>query len=150
VAFVNNRRILIAPLDGSKAAAPAFAARGASESPAWSPDGQTLAFVLNRGDHRFIGLFMPGHRIRFVAPSTSRDSTPVWAPDGRKLAFVRQPGIGGVRLPLSDVDASWDILVADTAAAGHRADDDDLPAQVVWTSGKPVDRILQDPAGIGL
>src|SRR5207244_5882982 len=81
VAFVNNRRILMAPLDGSKAAEPAFFARGASESPTWSPDGRTLAFVLNRGDHSFIALFAPGHPIRYIAPSTSRDSAPVWSPD---------------------------------------------------------------------
>ena len=40
VAFVRDRRIWIAPIDGSKPAEQAFFARGASESPAWSPDGR--------------------------------------------------------------------------------------------------------------
>ena len=57
VAFVKDRRIWIAPLDGWKPAEQAFFARGTSESPAWSPDGRTLAFVSNRDDHSFIGIF---------------------------------------------------------------------------------------------
>ena len=32
-------------------------ARGTSDSPVWSPDGRTLAFVSDRGDHSFIALF---------------------------------------------------------------------------------------------
>ena len=60
VAFVRDRRIWIAPIDGSKPPEAAFFARGSSESPVWSPDGRTLAFVSNRGDHSFIALFTPG------------------------------------------------------------------------------------------
>jgi Tol biopolymer transport system component len=45
VAFVTNKRIWIAPLDGSRPAEPAFFARGTSESPRWSPDGRSIAFV---------------------------------------------------------------------------------------------------------
>src|SRR5437016_8380598 len=73
VAFVRNRQIWIAPIDGSKQAQQLFYARGTSESPSWSPDGRTLAFVSSRNDHSFIGLFTPDRPIRFIAPSTSRD-----------------------------------------------------------------------------
>jgi Tol biopolymer transport system component len=52
VAFVRDRRIWIAPLDGSTAAEPAFFARGTSEAPVWSPDGRALAFVSDRGCRR--------------------------------------------------------------------------------------------------
>src|SRR5687767_13329729 len=79
VAFAKDRRIWIATIDGSKAPQAAFFARGTSESPSWSPDGQTLAFVSNRNDHSFIGLFTAGQPIRFLAPSTSRDSMPAWS-----------------------------------------------------------------------
>ena len=34
--------------------------------------------------------------VRFVAPSTFRDSLPAWSPDGRSMAFLRQPGAGGL------------------------------------------------------
>jgi Tol biopolymer transport system component len=99
VAFVRNRQIWFAPIDGSKQSEQAFYARGTSESPVWSPDGRTLAFVSSRNDHSFIGLYTAGQPIRFVAPSTSRDSLPVWSPDGKKIAFLRQPGAGGAPRP---------------------------------------------------
>src|SRR5215475_5878041 len=42
VAFTQERKILLAPVDGSKKAEAAFALRGTSRSPTWSPDGKTL------------------------------------------------------------------------------------------------------------
>ena len=102
VAFVRDRRIWFVPIDGSeKPPEAAFSLRGTSESPSWSPDGRTLAFVSNRGDHSFIALFTPGQAIRYLAPSTSRDTSPAWSADGRQIAFLRQPGTGGTpRSPL--------------------------------------------------
>jgi dipeptidyl aminopeptidase/acylaminoacyl peptidase len=148
VAFVHNHRIWIARLDGSTKPEAAFFARGAADSPRWSRDGRTLAFVLDRGDHSFIGLFSPGQPVRYVAPSTSRDSMPIWSPDGTKLAFLRQPGTGGTpRSPLIEREEPWAIMVAGAATS---AGDRELPARVVRTSGQPVDRILRDPSGIGL
>ena len=95
VAFVRNRRIWSRRSTDPSRPQQAFFARGTSESPAWSPDGRTLAFVSNRGDHSFIGLFTAGQPIRYLAPSTSRDSMPAWSPDGKRIAFLRQPGAGG-------------------------------------------------------
>ena len=89
VAYVRDKRIWIAPLDGSKPAESLFA-RGTSGSPAWSPDGRTLAFVSDRGDHSFIALFSGMDQpLKYFAPSTSHDSMPAWSPDGTKIAFVR-------------------------------------------------------------
>jgi dipeptidyl aminopeptidase/acylaminoacyl peptidase len=152
VAFVRNRQIWFAPIDGSKQPLQAFYARGSSESPAWSPDGRTVAFVSNRNDHSFIGLFTPERPIRFIAASTSRDSLPVWSPDGKQIAFLRQPGAGGApRPPLARTEPQpWSILVADLESAGrHNADE--VPVVTAVTSGRtPVDPILQNPGGIGL
>jgi dipeptidyl aminopeptidase/acylaminoacyl peptidase len=149
VAFVRDRRVWIVPIDGSKPAEGAFFARGTSESPSWSPDGRTLAFVSNRGDHAFIGLFVAGQPIRYLAPSTSRDSSPVWSPDGRNIAFLRQPGTGGApRSPLIQTRSQWAILVAGTDAH-DRSTRDGIGVSTAVTSGDaPIDPILQNPGGI--
>ena len=133
VAFERDRRIWIAPIDGAKAAEQAFFARGTSQAPAWSPDGRTLAFVSNRDDHSFIGLYAPGQPIRYLAPSTARDSSPAWSRDGKEIAWVRQPGRGGTpRSPLLQQPAPWAIWVApvDPAMPGRRKD-----AREAWKSG---------------
>jgi dipeptidyl aminopeptidase/acylaminoacyl peptidase len=147
VVFVRSHQIWIAPIDGSKQAQPLFYARGSSESPSFSPDGRTLMFVSNRGDHSFIGLFTPNQPIRFIAPSTTHDSHPVWSMDGRKIAFLRQPGAGGApRSPLAPPEPPpWSIVVA---SADEKSADFHIATAV--TSGQPVDRILQNPGGIGL
>src|SRR4030095_1298043 len=147
IAFVRNRQIWFAPIDAPKQPQQAFYTRGSSESPAWSPDGRTLAFVSNRNDHSFIGLFTAAQPIRFIAPSTSRDSQPVWSRDGRKVAFLRQPGTGGTpRSPLTRIDTPWSVWFADV-----RKLHDFFPAVTVLTSGEsPVDPILQNPGGIAI
>src|SRR4029078_6140593 len=54
VVFAKDRGLLAAALDGSTPAKRLFFARGESGSPEWSPDGNKLAFVSNRGDHSFV------------------------------------------------------------------------------------------------
>jgi len=79
-----------APADASE---PFFRVFGTNGQPAWSPDGQRLAFVSQRTDHSFVGVYtLADQRILYLAPSVDRDSSPTWSPDGKRIAFVRRPG----------------------------------------------------------
>ncbi|HEY7292366.1 MAG TPA: prolyl oligopeptidase family serine peptidase [Vicinamibacterales bacterium] len=150
VAFVANKKIWTAPIDGSKPAEALFFARGSSETPRWSPDGHALAFVSNREDHSFIGIYTDSaHPLRYVAATTSRDSDPAWSPDGKSIAFVRRPGRGGApRSPLQQQPQPWSIWIgaADGPPSSHQ----------LWASGNALvdslprtadDRILRWAAG---
>jgi dipeptidyl aminopeptidase/acylaminoacyl peptidase len=66
---------------------------GRNSAPRWSPDGMRIAFVSDRTDHAFIGIYdMRTRKVEFLAPSTDRDGTPMWSPDGKQLLFTRRPG----------------------------------------------------------
>jgi dipeptidyl-peptidase 4 len=72
---------------------PLFRAWGTNADPRWSPDGRKIAFVSDRKDHGFIGIYEhSSRRITYIAPSVDKDTSPAWSPDGRKIAFIRRPG----------------------------------------------------------
>src|SRR5581483_3594892 len=137
-----EHKIFLAPIDGSHAPELAFFARGTSEAPAWSPDGRTLAFVSNRDDHSFIGLFTDAqHPIEYIAPSTSRDADAEWSRDGHALVFVRQPGRGGTpKPPLASQPAPWALWTGNANGAKE-----------VWKSGRAlVDSFPRTAGGANL
>ena len=83
---------------------PLFSVFGSQGSPVWSPDSRKLAFVSDREDHSFIGVYdtdNPG--ITYLGPAVDRDTSPTWSPDGTKVAFIRRPGLPfGARADLGD------------------------------------------------
>ena len=73
---------------------PLFSVFGSQGSPVWAPDSRRIAFVSNRDDHSFIGIYdtdRPG--ITYLGPAVDRDTSPTWSPDGTRLAFIRRPGL---------------------------------------------------------
>jgi dipeptidyl aminopeptidase/acylaminoacyl peptidase len=91
-----------------------FKARGGLDSLRFSPDGTLLAFVSNRGDHSFVGVYsFKQQTLRWIDPGAALDQEPRFSPDGTRLAFVRLPwthdevGIGPHR-----TGQPWSIRVA--------------------------------------
>jgi dipeptidyl aminopeptidase/acylaminoacyl peptidase len=66
---------------------------GTNGSPRWSPDSSKVAFVSDRGDHSFIGVYdLKSRTVTYMAPGVDRDSSPTWSSDSRRIAFLRRPG----------------------------------------------------------
>ncbi len=81
--------------NGQSSSTPAklFSARGFLSDASWSPDGNRVLFVSNRGYHNLIGVYNLTQRtVTWLAPGVDRDASPVWSPDGKRVAFLRQPG----------------------------------------------------------
>ncbi len=67
---------------------------GTNSGPVWSPDSSKIAFVSDRGDHSFIGVYnLKARSVTYMAPSVDRDTSPTWSPDSRRVAFIRRPGL---------------------------------------------------------
>ncbi|MGI8840780.1 MAG: prolyl oligopeptidase family serine peptidase [Caulobacteraceae bacterium] len=138
--YVKAGQVWTAPLAGKGKAERLFFDRGTAGSLSWSPDGSRLAFVSNRGDHAFIGVYSGKDRpILYLAPSTSKDSSPRWSPDGTRIAFIRRPGDGGPPEPLlEDVPQPWAIWTADPLSGAGAA---------AWRSPKTLEGSYPDIEG---
>ena len=126
VAYVLKGQIWWAPLDGSAKASQLIHGRGDDRELTWSPDGARLAFVSDRGNHSFVGVYdFAAKTVRYLDPSVNRDEFPVWSPDSRSLAFVRIPSIALHRYftPMRS-GPPWSIRVADASTAS--------PGREVW------------------
>ena len=122
IAFLNRGQIFTLTLDGSAPPGPLLRIRGSAGSLAWSPDGGRLAFVSNRGDHTFVGVFsLDEGEVRYLDPSLDRDGSPTWSPDGTALAFIRVPN-EGAQLPFTPLRSAlpWSIRLADAATGEAR------------------------------
>ena len=122
VAFIVAGQIQIAPIDGREEAKPFIYAKGSSSEIVWSPSGDQLAFVSDRGDHSLIGVYSSSDSsIRWMAPSTGHDVMPRWSPDGGRLAFVRLRGTGGAPETLLDQHPNpFQIWTADARSGEGR------------------------------
>ena len=126
--------------------------QGKPGSLTWSPDGKSLAFMSRRGDHGFIGVYsFTTKTLRYLAPSTEKDSEPAWSPDGRSIAFIREPSdVSGIDFKPRREGQPWSIQVADVetgqsreiwrakkgpGSVFHEADTDH---QLLWAAGNRI------------
>ena len=140
VAWLLRDTAWAAPLAGNGAARVLFRARGRTGGLAWSADGTSLAFVSDRGDHAFIGVFdVDADSVRYLAPSIDRDDLPRWSPDGRQVAFVRTYGSpGGTTAAGAGSVPAWAVWVADVETGVGRE---------VWHAPAPPDGAFPGMAG---
>jgi TolB protein len=95
-------------------------------SPAWSPDGQWIAYVSfeNRASAVFLQRIRTGER-RQISARAGVNNAPSFSPDGRKIA-----------LTLSGSSGNLDIYVLDLASQGltRITDDPAIDTEAVWSS----------------
>ena len=140
IAYTKDDHVWVAALDGGGKPERLFFDRGKDSELAWSPDGSRLAFVSDRGDHSFIGIYTSKKTpLLYLAPSTNKDVSPVWSPDGTRIAFARRGGDGGPpRLVLTRAPRPWSIWVASASDGVGRA---------VWKSPNTLAGSFPDVAG---
>jgi dipeptidyl aminopeptidase/acylaminoacyl peptidase len=122
IAYIKDDHVWTAYLDGGKTER-LFFDRGKNSDLQWSPDGSRLAFVSNRGDHSFIGIYKSKNApLVYLAPSTSTDAMPRWSLDGTHVVFVRRAGESGPPIPiLIQVPHPWSIWVASPDGGSERS-----------------------------
>lgn len=122
IAYSKGGQIWSASLRDTMPATQLMHTRGRAAELRWSPKGDKLAFVSDRDDHNFIGVYdVATKSLRYMQPSVDWDAAPIWSPDGARIAFIRTPTTS--RRPSFGADRTeepWSILVANASTGVGR------------------------------
>ena len=127
VAWIHQGQVWHADAPDYDHPAPMFQDRGQCRGLQWSPTGHQLAFVSERGDHAFVGVYERStHSVRWMSPSVYRDTSPSWSPDGRQIAFIRLADSAAETHTARREGPPWSIWIADVLTGKGRC---------VWRAG---------------
>ena len=97
--------------------------RGSINSLRLSPDASHLAFVSDREDHSYIGVYdLQEKSLIYLDPSTDNDIAPVWSADSEQIAYIRNPtGNDDYQFaPSRTAVLRWSIRIADARTGQSR------------------------------
>jgi dipeptidyl aminopeptidase/acylaminoacyl peptidase len=115
LAFISGGQVWLSSLTDTSKAQKLFSARGGESSIRWSPDGKTIAFVSNRNDHSFIGIYSFATKtVTYPDPNVDHATAPIWSTDGKRLAWISVPNINHA-LPFTPYRSGnpWSVRMLD-------------------------------------
>jgi len=130
--------------------------RGTAWSPAWSPDGQSIAFVATAGmsgapaqqRHLYLVQLATNKLITLTSDDAYRDECPQWSADGAQLLFVRVDAQQHASLWLIRADGSGMQEVVPEVSLARGALDEPLDCTdfLAWWQAAPRMRAIATPA----
>jgi len=122
LAYIKKGQVWTLPLSDPKKKNKQFHIRGSASSLRWSADNKKLAFVSNRSDHGFIGVYhIESHQIVYISPSVDKDTSPVWSQNAQDIAFIRIPNERNL-LPFEERRAGlpWSIHIGNSSTGDSK------------------------------
>ena len=116
LAYIKKGQVWTLPLDDPSKKKKQFHIRGRAGNLRWSPNSKKLAFVSNRSDHSFIGIYnFKNNNNIYLSPSVDKDGSPTWSKDSQKIAFLRIPNEKQI-LPFVErrQGLPWSIYIGDS------------------------------------
>ncbi|MEJ7758383.1 MAG: hypothetical protein WKF55_02200 [Gemmatimonadaceae bacterium] len=115
VVTANNREIMVINSNGTGERQLTFEP-SADVDPAWSPDGNRIAFASDRDGNREVYVMNADGSAQVRLTSTaSGDYHPAWSPDGRRIAFVSERN-GNAEIYVMNADGTNPLrLTSDSA-----------------------------------
>lgn len=116
------RLVLLAALAAAVLPPGGARAETVARDPAWSPDGNSIAFVIGRESFLSTDVWImatDGGRQRNLTSDRRRDENPRWSHDGRLIAYGSYHPRDGSELRLVPTDGGAPRVVSEIAAEGY-------------------------------